>query len=109
MTITLTPLSKNQYKKVGIAVLYIAISIGISVVVALLTRNKNFLALTPVLNIVGVFGTKVFEQDADADLAGLPEGDRQVIQNAQTEADTLTAGVVGPLAPNPVLPDNTTN
>lgn len=79
MVITLTPLSKAQWKKVRQVVFWVVLSLAPAGVLALLTKNDKFLATLPGWNVLGVLVKQVLTQE-----------------QAQAESH-LPAAVVGPV------------
>ena len=63
MTITLTGLSKNQWRKTVVVLLWVLLSIGLSFIVVWITKNYKWLATAPAFNVVVFALTQVFQQE----------------------------------------------
>lgn len=72
MTITLTPLSKNQWVKVGFLVLWLAASFGLAALTAWIAKDRNWLATMPGYNFI-IYGlSQVFQDEASTEESELP-------------------------------------
>ena len=82
MVITLTPLSKSQWKKVGQVAFWVVLSLAPAGAIALLTKNDKWLATLPGWNVFGVMIKQVLTQEQAAAEAHLPADAVAPVQEA---------------------------
>jgi hypothetical protein len=106
MTITLTPLNKKQWAKVGSVCLWLVVSAACAAATAAITKNLFGLFSMPVWNLVGVVFQGIFTQEETAALDHLSpslQTDVQVLapELEQTAADVVTSVVEPPVVAQP--------
>lgn len=98
MTITITSLSRNQWAKVGRVFLWVALSLGLSAVVAYATHRWDWLLASPGVNVIIVALTQVFQQE-------VTDSEDQLPVEVQGPVDQVVAQVDPQLSPSdPPIP-----
>lgn len=65
MTLTLTAITKKQWKQIGIVAIWVIVTNGIGILTAWLANQPDFLALGPALNVLGVTIQKIGQIESD--------------------------------------------
>jgi hypothetical protein len=99
MTITLTPISKGQWKKVGVVAVWIILTNGIGILVAWLTKQPSLLAIGPALNVLGKAVQSVFETEEQAAITSLPANAQPEAQQVADAAAAAVGTIITPTEP----------
>ena len=104
MVITLTPISKNQWSKVGKVFLWLALSFLIALVPSYLTNHYTWLATTPAVNFVLYTLSQIFQQDLTEAESELPASDQAQVGQVVSQVTSLEPASDLPTPATPVLP-----
>lgn len=90
ITFTLTQLSRNQWKKVGVVALYVLASVLCSEVLAIVTHDAKYFGTTaPAFNFVLVLLKQIFNEEQDRAISELPAEIQPKVSAVAAEASSL--------------------
>lgn len=65
MTLTLTSITKKQWNQIGTVAIWVIVTNGIGILTAWISKQPDFLAIGPALNVLGVTIQKVGQIESD--------------------------------------------
>lgn len=87
MTLTLSPLTKNQWKGVAKVTAWTVVSLACAIALALIEKNNVYLATTPLFNIFGKFIQGLLVTEEAVAISHLPSEVASVVEEAQSSLD----------------------
>lgn len=110
ITLKLTAISKDQWKNIGFVALWLVSSIACAVLLAYVEHNIDFLAATPLFNLLGVTLRQFTLDEESKAISNLspdiqPEV-QQVVDTISAKADDEISKVIGDSPITPTIPTN---
>lgn len=92
MTINISSITDNQWKKVATVALWVGLSNGVGILVTYLTSQPAFLTLGPIINIVGKAFQQLFVTEEEQSISALPLSLQQVVSQVSSDISDKVSG-----------------